>query len=849
MYTRLAVTGLVSALCAAFASVGAAQADRAEMVPVLRGLLKTYEGCILEKYETPQTAGLQVRDGGVTCLAGNPCSLASRQKAWRDLTAAANRGDDTNFSMNLQRAILADCMQCGKHAKWHTKHVHCTMDCGGNHSRPDPDGWGIGPCFEGCKAGVDITKWFAEIGRKIGEALGAVKPVEPQAQIGGATVAKNYRTVEDPPSESCEPTIVSRDFYIAPPSMLDWTPTVAPQSKITLIESLKALAIGTAIVGSAIVSFLGPLVSAGIVGGIGGIAMNGVPGSVIGLPGGPSPTEAKYNSSPGKNLGANEGRLRADLRAAAKGAAPLASLCKAAEYFALNDRSNGNAFADLSVTGRGAFAQFRQVRPQEDHIVPCLKTRASPKVRALPAERLRSAAAAALDRAYNVAGVLRASGWPKRCSNPRRSLGWIAVSGEDDQPHRPVNVPTTEFPQYDLAVNVKGKLTVNTRYMIAHARPPVKAPTCAIPTPKNRQMPVDPKPALAKDAEVILYVHGMDSSLEEAVDLTNALQKIAAKTGKNWTVISMDLPTSAYADNIDPERISPIGAIGEAKFRYHGAADLELTDLQVFDARGKHTVPIVDFIEDFIVAFVDKIEGVIPGVKARLRAVVGGSLGGNMSMRLGRRPDVSWIKTVVPWSPAAIWPSYADGNNPGNHLGVAMPWMWGGGDSRVRAEKDFGRRLFFYMAFDWTAGILKFKPQPQEWYRDGWEPSRPPGADCKAAHIVAARLTRQETYNQYFRLWHWRLAAEQLVFSHQGGAGAPRPLYLDNKTRMLLLCGYKDTGASLCEHTRAVARQMVNTPGKALFLKNTGHSIHNERPCWLASHIVEFLGYPIASCQ
>jgi pimeloyl-ACP methyl ester carboxylesterase len=226
---------------------------------------------------------------------------------------------------------------------------------------------------------------------------------------------------------------------------------------------------------------------------------------------------------------------------------------------------------------------------------------------------------------------------------------------------------------------------------------------------------------------------------------------------------------------------------------------------------------------------------VLPHLKSRIRAVVGGSLGGNMSLRLGQTA-LPWIRNVIPWSPAAIWTSYAGGANPGNHLGVAMPVMWAGADARQREETPARRREFFYKAFDWTAGILKRKPQSEEWYRDKWT--------CKRTHLAGARLDRHETYDQNFRLWHWRLGAEQIIFSHQSP-----PRYLQNRKRTLLLCGYEDTGGDLCLHTRNVAPKMVNTPGKALFLRDTGHSIHNERPCWLAQHIVEFLGAPIGSCR
>src|SRR5260370_427203 len=58
-------------------------------------------------------------------------------------------------------------------------------------------------------------------------------------------------------------------------------------------------------------------------------------------------------------------------------------------------------------------------------------------------------------------------------SPERQALGWVAVSGEDDQPYRRVNVPTNSggFPDFQIGVNVPGFGVVNTRYMIAHARP------------------------------------------------------------------------------------------------------------------------------------------------------------------------------------------------------------------------------------------------------------------------------------------------------------------------------------------------------------------------------------------
>ncbi len=537
-----------------------------------------------------------------------------------------------------------------------------------------------------------------------------------RSMLPKGTVAANQASVTPSDPESCDPAKVLEDNYFPPKSVLDWTPTVPGEFRMTAVN--------------------------------------------ITLPGKLAfdPVQSFTNG-----FGANEARLRPDLRAAAKRADPRFSLCESAKAFARGDSVLGNAFADLSVTGRRSFAQFRQDPPNE---------------RSLSCADGARGLTAALDRAYKVANVIRFGNSPER-----RTLGWIGVSGEDDQPYRPVNVPSTEFPQYDLAVTVPVRgyngaappapITVNTRYMIAYPPP---AGLAKPGRSSGRQVPSDPEPVLAPDAEVIVYVHGMDSRVEEALDLTHALHSIGAQRNKKYTVISMDLPTSGYASNIDHLRISPLETVGKAKFRPIGDRDMEITDLQVFDAGARNNVPVVDFIEDFIVTFLETLDRKVPGVKQQLRAIVGGSLGGNMSMRLGRRPDKKWIKAVVPWSPAAIWPSFAEGGDPvTKHLPVAIPWLWAGGDPRVVPETEVMRRLFFFYGFDWRMGLAGRKPQAEEWDRDGW--------NCKPAHMFAARLDRHETYDPRFRLWHWRLGAEQLVFSHQLIApDTNQPLYMQNAT-------------------------------------------------------------------
>ena len=79
---------LISLAGVAFATKPEAQpAQNPQLVSVLQALLTKYEGCILEKYETSQTANLQVRDTGVTCMAGNICTLAQRSATFANLNA------------------------------------------------------------------------------------------------------------------------------------------------------------------------------------------------------------------------------------------------------------------------------------------------------------------------------------------------------------------------------------------------------------------------------------------------------------------------------------------------------------------------------------------------------------------------------------------------------------------------------------------------------------------------------------------------------------------------------------------------------------------------------------------
>jgi hypothetical protein len=487
-------------------------------------------------------------------------------------------------------------------------------------------------------------------------------------------------------------------------------------------------------------------------------------------------------------------------------------------HFAEGNTPLANAFADLSVTGQLSYEKFAASPPTEAAIIAWARQQPDPQIKAGLARfqdpALTQAAGEAIDRAYKVVHMVRQG---HRGSPERKALGWVAVSGEDDEPHWPVNVPATDFPQYELTVSVDYALarppnpTVRTRYMIAHTNPPAGAQP---PAGTGRQLPVAVRPVIAADAEILLYVHGMDSRTEEADDMARALVALGKARGKNYVMIAMDLPTSGYADKLDHRRISSLNIVGDAR----GALD--------FDAHDQHNAPLLDFIESFIVSFVDTLDRQAP-VKSKIRAIIGGSLGGNMSLRLGRRTDLPWLKAVVPWSPASIWDSLADGADILKHAAVRKGWDRAGGDPNELEEQDDSRKNFFQQAFDATIDVLSINivpAQPTMWYRGDWP--------CLPSAMVADRIERQEIYNPMFRRWHWRLGMEQLVYSHQTKDASGLPLYMHDTKTMLLGCGKEDkfNYSDICPTTQDVSSKMTNTPGAAQFLEHTGHSIHNERP-------------------
>jgi len=487
---------------------------------------------------------------------------------------------------------------------------------------------------------------------------------------------------------------------------------------------------------------------------------------------------------------------------------------KAIALWAMEHPELAPALADLSVTGRATYDKLVSIGPRESLLLDQVLGPMNGWPEATH-DNVLYAIREALDRAYQVARAVRGH-------EARDPLRWIAVAGEDDSPDRPVNVPSAPYPQYDLTVTVKG-IPVVTRYMIASeanritSPPPIILPPPPLGSPPldlPRTLPATPLPLLPWPDNIILFIHGHSSRLEESLDLVSALQKVGREHGVPHTIIAMDLPCCGYSSMFDHTQV----------------ARPEASDYD-FPNKIAH-VPILDFIEEFIVQFVNTLEEQltlqIQHIQDRIVAVIGGSLGGNMGLRLGRRSE-PWLQKIIAWSPASVWNSLANATlDPIKAAILKVPYERINEDEQIELRHDY-----FAQVFD---GYKGEPAQAPYWYRDGWP--------CKQTYIEMARHDRQEIYNASFRRWHWRVAYEQLIFSHldPDTPGGP-PRYKSIHSNMLLAAGSADNDPflGLYAPTQDIAQKMSNTSGRTLFLLETGHSIHNERPQVLALAIEKFL--------
>lgn len=185
------------------------------------------------------------------------------------------------------------------------------------------------------------------------------------------------------------------------------------------------------------------------------------------------------------------------------------------------------AVAQLAVTGRKAFDAFARWTPQRSDLIAAFNN-AFPSALFTPG-LVQDATEKILDAAYTALRAIRSNDPAWR--QVRTTMRWLAVSGFDDTPHRPVNVPTAPYPQYDLNFSVPlqsgGTLPVTTRFMIASAHtfvgPNDGSTSFTAPDPELLLAPSGPSPGgrapWGSHRMLLPYRRGIkSSSMSTAVD-------------------------------------------------------------------------------------------------------------------------------------------------------------------------------------------------------------------------------------------------------------------------------------------------------------------------------------------
>jgi hypothetical protein len=533
------------------------------------------------------------------------------------------------------------------------------------------------------------------------------------------------------------------------------------------------------------------------------------------------------------------------------------------------------ALSQLAVTGRNSFEQFASWVPQDADLIDAVNT-FFPNAEFDPV-LLQDAAHSVLETAYTTLWAIRANGpgWRRF----RADQDWIAVSGFDDTPHRPVNVPTAPYPQYDIQFDVpvpnpdpqkNGQQTVTTRFMVASAHTFIglsaddqddpgktafidpdpellKAPAESFsPTPAPRTIPRD-APSIPDGNKIIIYIHGGGSNAEEAVGLATWLIIHGHyKAHEEYTVISFDLPNSAYASTFDVAEVVGVDA--------HGVT--------AYDHR---QLDILQFEQQYIINFIEKLDQQLGNIKGRIVAVMGGSLGGNMSLLMTgvyadwfNDPDYnqdperySYLQTIVAWSATATAPATYLGIPAGDlaaYLGHQedqiknLPPNHETPDDHA-IEVQYIQKMYIDPLLNYPP-IVYVPPQPIMWYRGGYAPGDGTGwQPCKDQSIAQSRFGRYEIYSPSSRHWTIAIDLEQISFSFQQNKPHLR-VESTPTSNLLLAAGDNDNFSpnAIYNSTIDLVRSIrLSARGKAEFWLDTGHSFHDERPHLFAEEIIYFL--------
>jgi pimeloyl-ACP methyl ester carboxylesterase len=257
---------------------------------------------------------------------------------------------------------------------------------------------------------------------------------------------------------------------------------------------------------------------------------------------------------------------------------------------------------------------------------------------------------------------------------------------------------------------------------------------------------VDVRPDTERGPPVVM-LHGLASRLEEYEQIVDTL-----RAGRR--IIAMDLPGNGYSDK--PDRPYTLA-----------------------------------FLEDAVLGLLDRL--------ALSHAdLAGGSLGGNLALRLGHR-EPERFRRLVAWSPAGAW----------------EPMVWLGALGRLLIRLRAGASLF------WPIVWL----QSRFCYRSGWSGRRSALAESFEHY--------REIHGPSFVRMYFELACEQVLTSLF-------PIAPSIAQRTLVLWGDEDHALGM---GRGVKRLVELLPDAQLrVVCGARHSLASEAPEEVASEMDRFLG-------
>lgn len=246
------------------------------------------------------------------------------------------------------------------------------------------------------------------------------------------------------------------------------------------------------------------------------------------------------------------------------------------------------------------------------------------------------------------------------------------------------------------------------------------------------------------DGPPVVLLHGIASRLEEYEELIEGL-------GRGRRVIVMDLPGNGYSDK--PARPYTLA-----------------------------------FLEDAVLALLDRLH-------VRSADLAGGSLGGNLALRLGHR-EPARFRRLASWGPAGAWEPKR-----------ALAWL---GEALRRA----GNTLFWPVV--WV--------QSRFWYDPSW-----PG---RARALTEAFAHYREIHGPGFVRMYFDIAREQLVTSLYPIAPAIRQ-------PTLVVWGDRDHALGMAQGVRRLVGLLPDA--RLCVLPGVGHAAANEAPAELSARVDAFL--------